>query len=403
MSKLPPPNTHSHKSTATAAEITTKFVPKGKIALVKSYLIKFNEWNTNRIYKKQFRKYLQNLKIPNRPVDGEDAYIAKWQRLSSRRDVYSYRLFSRYCGNNPNITPEGICRCKIEQVLNPLRYRPYYEDKNLYSQYMGDLNMPATYLRRIGGGEILNSEYSTVLREDVLSLIPAVCNRVILKPSVDSCSGHGVMLFERKGNQWKSANSEDILSRKFLIAYGGDFVLQEALIQHSYMAQFCKTSFNTIRISTYRSVVDGEPHILGSVLRIGHDGSIVDNAHAGGAVIGVNSSNGEIAKCMYDQYGVKSTCCNNIDFSKSSFQIPNWNKIVEFAKEVTKRNKHHHLFALDIGLDVNGDPVFIESNINGFGYWLFMFSGKTPFGEYTDEIIEYCAENQYRRIQDFVL
>jgi hypothetical protein len=346
---------------------------------------------------------MHDLNIADQPAEGEDAYIAKWQRLSERKDVYSYRLFSRYVGNDPNITPEGICRRKIETVLNPLQHRQYYEDKNLYSQYMGDLNLPKTYLRRIGGSVILDEKYNAVESDNILSVISEDCNRVILKPSVDSSSGRGVMLFERKGSQWKSVNSDDILSREFLMSYRDNFVLQGVLKQHPYMAQFCKTSFNTLRVATYRSVVDEKVHVIGCVMRIGHDGSFVDNAHAGGAVIGVDYTNGEVGKYLFDQYGAKDTCCNGIDFSKNSFKIPFWEKICDFAKEVAKRNQRNRLLALDLGLDENGEPVFIESNIGGFGYWLFMFAGKTPFGQFTDEIIDYCAANQHRKNQSFMI
>lgn len=385
MSKLPPPN------------------KPGKALAVKAALIDFLDWKTNQGYKKQFRGYMRNLNIPDTPVEGEEAYIAKWQRLSKRTDIYSYRLFSRYCGNNPNITPEGVCRRQVEAVLNPLQYRPYYEDKNLYSQYLGDLNMPATYLRRMGGGVILDANYRAVLGANALSEIPADCDRVILKPAVDSSSGRGVMLFERKDSRWQSVNSDDVLSLEFLLAYRDDFVLQEALQQHPYMAQFCRTSFNTIRIATYRSVADEQAHVIGTIMRIGHDGSFVDNAHAGGAVIGVNPETGEVGKYLFDQYGAKSTTCNGIDFSTGSFQIPYWDKIVAFAKKVTLRNRRCRLLALDIGLDSNGAPVFIESNVGGFGYWLFMFAGRVPFGKFTDEIIDYCAANQHRKNRSFML
>jgi hypothetical protein len=198
-------------------------------------------------------------------------------------------------------------------------------------------------------------------------------------------------------------NSDDRLSREFLLAYRDDFVLQEALQQHPYIAQFCKTSFNTIRIATYRSIADEQTYVIGSIMRIGRDGSFVDNAHAGGAIVGVDTETGEIGKYLFNQYGEKSTTCNGIDFSVNSFQIPSWDKIVSFAQEVAQRNQRNRLLALDIGLDANGLPVLVESNNYGFGYWLFMFSGKTVFGRFTDEIVEYCAANKHRKLYGFTL
>lgn len=406
VSTVATPSTETSHGTKNGCHTRT-FSRVVKVSNIKGFVLsvssKYLDWNVNRKHQTHFRSLMHRLNIPDEPIEGESEYIAKWSRLSKKPDIYSYRLFSRYCGNNPDITPEGICRRTIETILNPIQYRPYYSDKNLYSQYMGDLNMPATYLRRIGGGLILDANYRAVLSADVFTQIPANCERVILKPSVDSNSGRGVKLFERINGSWQSVNSDDRLSREFLLAYRDDFVLQEALQQHPYIAQFCKTSFNTIRIATYRSIADEQTYVIGSIMRIGRDGSFVDNAHAGGAIVGVDTETGEIGKYLFNQYGEKSTTCNGIDFSVNSFQIPSWDKIVSFAQEVAQRNQRNRLLALDIGLDANGLPVLVESNNYGFGYWLFMFSGKTVFGRFTDEIVEYCAANKHRKLYGFTL
>lgn len=169
------------------------------------------------------------------------------------------------------------------------------------------------------------------------------------------------------------------------------------------MAQFCKTSFNTLRVVTYRSVVDEKIHIIGSVLRIGRDGSYLDNGHAGGAFVGIDTETGRLNDYLCDQYGNKFILWNGVNFDSNTFTIPNWDKVKEFATEVTHRNQRNRFLSMDLGLDSEGNPIIIECNIGGFSYWLPLFSGKTVFGEFTDEIIDYCAANQHRKNRSFML
>lgn len=214
--------------------------------------------------------------------------------------------------------------------------------------------------------------------------------RLILKPSTDSCSGVGVMLFERKGKEWICDNEGVKLTEDFLLNYRDNFVLQEAIEQHSYISQFCPTSVNTFRIAVYRSVRDESINVLGTIMRIGKNGSVCDNAHAGGMFIGIDKVSGALNKYVCDQYGNKQNIWNGIDFSKNNFAIPSWDKIIEFSKYIGSVNHHCRLLALDVALDNDGNPRLIEYNCDGFSYWLFMFTGQKPLGEFTDEIIEYC-------------
>lgn len=255
------------------------------------------------------------------------------------------------------------------------------------------------FYAQLGGG-IFNESYEILTIEDGIRLIPDACRRVILKPSIDSDSGKGVMVFERCGNVWKSINSADVLDENFLkFRYVNNFVLQEVVEQHPYMAQFCKTSFNTLRMATYRSVKDDRVHVIGAVLRIGKDGNFVDNAHGGGRSIAVDMSSGKLGDHVFDQYGTKFSTWNGVDFSDNNFILPNWDEIYKFAKHVGECVIHHRLVSLDIGIDKDGKPCLIETNIAGFAQWIFPLAGNTPFGEYTDEIIEYCAAHKPSRIR----
>ena len=161
-------------------------------------------------------------------------------------------------------------------------------------------------------------------------------------------------------------------------------------MQHPFMSALCTTSVNTIRLCVYRSVINESVVVTAGIIRIGKEGSIVDNAHAGGVFIGVDVNTGTLGKCVLDQYGNKHDIWNGVDFLNGHFVVPNWNDFISFAKFVGSRIHHHRLLALDIALDMKGMPKLIEYNIECFSYWLFMYTNQVVFGKYTDEVIEYC-------------
>jgi hypothetical protein len=68
--------------------------------------------------------------------------------------------------------------------------------------------------------------------------------------------------------------------------------------------------------------------------------------------------------------------------------------IIAFAEYIGSRIHHHRLIALDIAIEKAGRPILIEYNIESFSYSPYMCTGQEVFGEYTDEIIEYCSKKR---------
>lgn len=219
------------------------------------------------------------------------------------------------------------------------------------------------------------------------------CDKVCVKPSVDTCSGVGVTLFCRDAGRFVSSDG-DVMDGKWLLAFGSDFVVQEVLTQHPYLAQFNPSSVNTLRIGVYRSVVDGKCRATGAVIRVGAGGSFLDNAHAGGRFAGIDIATGRLQQGTLDQYGIRQDTWNGIDFSKGDFQIPHWEKILRFAERMAERNIHSRLLAFDICLDSAGNPRLVEANTGGFSWWFFLYTGQDVFGGETAQVIEYCLERR---------
>lgn len=327
-----------------------------------------------------------------------DEWVSYWKELGNVNRNY-YRVFSKYVGEDINIVPDDICHNIIEPILNPKRFLSTYEDKCIFDKMLWtsfhENVTPFTYIRNINGANY-DYNYSLIDSIDkVISSIPNNINNLIIKKSIDSSSGKGVVFVQRNSNgEFFDPTANELLSEKYLKQYfNKNYIVQKVMKQSAFMSQFCKTSVNTIRMAVYRSVKTNKTYVINTIIRIGKDGSLIDNAHAGGMFVGINKE-GFLGKYCCNQYGERKYVFNNVDFTSQSYQIPNYEKVKEFAQNVADALPHHRLIALDIMLDEGNKPVLLEYNIRAFGLWLFQFTNGSAFGEFTDEIVEYCKEHK---------
>lgn len=74
----------------------------------------------------------------------------------------------------------------------------------------------------------------------------------------------------------------------------------------------------------------------------------------------------------------------------------------KFAERVLEQIIFGNLVALDIALNENGAPILIETNVGGFSGWLFQFTTGSVFGEFTDEVMEYCY-SKYKNLNGTIV
>ena len=334
--------------------------------------------------------FLNNQELKNIPCEGEDAFIAKWRVLDKDVSPLSYRLYSKYIGPQSEIVPPETARLYIEPILNSCEYENFYADKNSFGLFIDPLDMPKTLFRSMGY-KLYDGEYNAVTPKNFDNCFDSF-DKVIVKPAKD-LGGHGIMFFERRNGILVNKDNSPLTIQLLEKIYKTDFLIQECFVQGDYIAQFNPTSVNTIRVNTYRDVKTGEIHILGAAIRIGAKGAVVDNLTSGGAFVGINNE-GQLGPCVYDKFGRSTTIYNDIDFSKSTFTIPNFETVKEFAIKISKRLPHMRLFALDIVLDQTNTPKLIEVNSNNFSVKFLQLTKQPAFGKYTDEIIEYCIKHK---------
>ena len=332
----------------------------------------------------------------------EQKWLDYWRPLGVDPLKETFRAFYPYMGASLRIVPATTCQQVIEPILNPVKMRGYYADKNFFEKILPADFCPIAVIRKIQGQYFDVNYHFIEMNEDVLADILSKTDfaRLIVKPSIDSNSGNGVEMFVKNSEGiFCSVKSGTQLSYEWLEDNAGsNFILQEAVEQSDFMARFCATSVNTFRIAVYRSVKDEQCYVVGTVMKIGTDGSFVDNAHGGGRYVGI-SQDGEVSHYTLDQYGVKQDIFNGIDFSKETFIIPNLDKIRAFSTEVAKHIPHHRLIALDVAIRKDGTPVLIEYNITGYAMWIFQYTGFSAFGDFVSEIRDYALKHRTEIVQ----
>lgn len=357
----------------------TNFIKSCKYRNISQFFYSF-------LYSKQYQKNAKRNGIQMKDLPTSE-FKRKWSQLSHVYETTTFQYFANYTEHLSDIVPESIGRTCIEYILNPINFRAYYSDKNMFARICGNENIANTLVCRIGGGVLLDKNLKPISSIDT---VLKNYEKVILKPTFGSKGGQGIMVFCREGNCLKS--DDVILSETMLLNYGENFAIQEVIQQNDKLASLNPTSVNTIRVAVYRSVVDDKAHVISSIIRIGGAGMVVDNACSGGKYAGVDIKTGKIANTLRDINGKIYTSQNGIDYTTLDFTIPGWEIIKNKCQEIAENIPHHRLIAFDMTITNDLKPIMIEFNINAFSYWLFMYTNQPPLGNYTEEIIEYCKK-----------
>ena len=350
---------------------------------------RYDSWYYGHYYRRLLKRDGMSLGM----VKGEENYLNQWRKLCRSVEPYTFRYFARFCNASSDIVPDYILHNQIEPCINPCALWDIYEDKNRFSLYLGKECLPETVLCRVAGGEIADADHRP-LAEAVESVLKSCrYEALIMKPALGTSCGERIMRFNRVGNGYQDLSGRT-LDREYLLGYDKDWILQQCIVPHPFMLQFCSTAVSTLRLAVYRSVVDGQSAVTGAVLRVGREGTIVDNTSAGGCYVGISLKSGTLQRSFYDVRGNGRSVWNQVDLTKQTFTVPNWQAILSMAHRVAAKIPDHHLLALDIALNEDGTPMVLEYNIGGFSAYLFHQVGQLPLGGFAGEVVDYCLQQR---------
>lgn len=342
---------------------------------------------------KKMKKVYKNVVSKHQKIPvNTGAYKEKWQPFGKRVDTRCCKIYAYISGvDDSNYVPEDVYYLQIEPALNRIEFSRVYRDKNFFDRYNARMPgiFPAVLLRNIEG-VYCDKDYNRM--ENVRGFIESLKEeKVVVKPSLDTGGGKNIHFFTRENGILLDKKKKK-LSFEFLEnELKKNFLIQDYIKQHDYMKTFNKTSLNTVRIYTYRSVKDDKVAILTCGLRMGGKEALVDNRNAGGVAVGI-AENGYLGDYATDKLGNKfftPPSAPGVTFSHLG-PVPHFDEMKQMAVKLAKDYYYFRILAFDFCLEANGRIRLIEINFGGLGI-VFQMNCGPLFGEYTDEVINYCA------------
>lgn len=297
-----------------------------------------------------------------------------------------HQHFTAFTGDfDVNYFPELLFIPEFEHFMNQYKeYSVALSDKNLLPLVVGNVGvkMPKTYVS-VTKGIFRDETCRFITREKAIEILENA-GKIFGKPSVDSNSGKGCMLLE-------FFEGYDVVSGKsvqtIIDEVGKDFVFQERISCHDSIKKIYPHSVNTFRIVTYRW--KGEILHFPTIMRIGKNGSVVDNAHAGGIFIGVEED-GKLKESAYTEFREEYRIHPDTDIVFGEHKIELFPKLLDSAKKLHEAVPQVGIVNWDFTLDSDGEPVLIEANIDSGTIWMTeMANGCGAFGEHTAEVLQW--------------
>jgi hypothetical protein len=320
-------------------------------------------------------------------------YKSKWSRLSSKVPGLFMHLYPSYSGvKSENYVPDNLFFTHVEPMLNNVEYSRSFADKNLYSMLVDEEVLPDVFLRKMHGSWYDGGYNKIAEVEQVLKAIAKEHKRAIIKHAVASQGGENIASVRSDGKELRVDG--DLVNRIWLDrVFGDNFLIQAYVYQHDFYEKFNASSLNTFRVYTYRSVTDDSVHVLQAMLRVGGEGSAVDNISKGGKACGIDHERGIFNGIVCDVSGNFFDRVGEVDI-KNEVALFNYEEVVSKAIELAKKQFYTRLIGFDFCVDKKGDVKLIELNNYDVGVDVLQMCNGPLFREFTDEVIDYCQQQK---------
>ena len=232
---------------------------------------------------------------------------------------------------------------KYDEVFNPKSYSHLFNDKEKTLKTFAD------YVHR----DWLFTPDATL--EQIQEFIDSH-PKIICKPS-NMSSGRGI--FVRKDETARMLKE-------------GSYLLEEFVTQHHSISELNPSSVNTVRVYTLISKNKNTPptgsvpeiQYIATMIRIGGQGSEVDNYHSGGVGYPIDLETGLIGGPGYDINGEPHIVHPGTGKVVIGFRIPRWEELKKYVAGLCTVVPQCRLIAWDVVVTEDGFDL-IEANCNG--------------------------------------
>lgn len=304
-----------------------------------------------------------------------------WNKNYKKIKKSGNQLFEAFNGVfNPQYIPDFLYATKIESKFNSYQHAKIYSDKSLteiFYKGKSEALLPKTILLKAGG--VFYDENRNVIGSEKAREILSNVKDCVIKPTVGGNSGKGVIIgsFDKSG--WDEKNKYRIFS--LLDKSEDNYIVQEKIRQSDSLNQLYPHSINTFRVITYIS--DSKVNVAPVSLRLGAGGNQVDNIHAGGLGVGVDSKNNYLLKHAYKLgYSNKKIILTehpDTHIKFEDYKIEGINSMMKSAIKLHNQTPHIGIISWDFTLNIDNIPILIEANYIGQAVWLSQIVTGEPF------------------------
>lgn len=273
----------------------------------------------------------------------------------------------------PNYIPDDLYYCYIDHYYNDWRTAPTIDNKCFYDKLFPTVLQPESVLKRINN-IWFDNEGNILTVDEALNVL---CSRELFAKYAE-CSegGHGVFYID--------SEEEAKAFLKRIENIKNDMIIQEPVRQHNELAKINPSSVNTVRVLSLLSE-DGVK-VYSSILRMGRNGSKVDNASSGGITCGI-SEEGKLKSVAYTNKGELFEVHPDTQVKFSECFVPSYSNIVETVMDIHKCVPHFRLVSWDFSVREDGEPVLIESNLRYGELDFHQLNNGPVFGDDTGKIL----------------
>lgn len=350
---------------------------------------KFSEWQYAQASKRGKKEYFENFNedsIPELSIDEKSLIKAKWGLICPDISVgyRAFQVFKKYDRFNENYVPESYFYPYIIRALNPTQDYESLVHKGLIDSLFSDMARPDTVLKSFENS-FIGMGYSALRREDLTSYLESFNCDFIIKPAKDTNSGKGIKIIN------KGIGKEEM--NNIVNAFKTDFVIQKIVPQSGFTSQFNPTSLNTFRILTL--FLNGQCTLCYAILKLGAPGRFVDNGANGGLWVGIQKD-GKLNEWGINFQGDVHYEHNGVILKNK--QVPNLDKIIEFARRAHAHIPMCGMVAWDIALDAGNNPLLIEANMWWPGISYGEICSGPVFDTRTDEVIDFVKSHKLPKL-----
>ena len=348
----------------------------------------------NRVYQndKTAQRFNKSHKCPELTEEEKKEIDQFWSTYNVKFQEYEWhRMYYTVTGiHDPRYIPVPFAERVLYRFYNKQDFVPAYADKNMFQLFLPSMCFPTSIGKRVNSryydkagnycGEELTQKYIDAVYDAFLEDCDGRANEIVIKDAVGSRQGRGVK---------KSAiTSKESLNQLLSQSASENIVIQMAVQQHPFFAQFNEDSVNIIRITTWRK--ENEVYILSPCIRFGIKGSHTDVAYVNGTEI-INAvkinRDGTISRKYVTLNGEWADLPDGINTV-----VPEWESMLKYVKSNALALPYFDIVAWDITVDVNSKVVCIEYNLKWPGTIVYQYAHGPMAGDLTDDLLSFLKD-----------